>query len=232
MKYLIIIVEGVQLVDNFVVEYLSFVVLLGIYVCFGKCIFDLIILIVVVLVLVFVIVIFWFVVCCDGGLGMFVQECVGKDGKVFCCYKLCIMVMDVEKVLEDMCVSDFVVVYEWKVNQKFKYDLCIIKVGKFLCEISFDELFQFFNVVCGEMSFVGLCLFLLLQKVDYDQVGGCVYYGVCFGVIGLWQVEGCGEISFVGCVGFDEIYGEKYSLWYDIGLMFKIVVVVLKKIGY
>jgi lipopolysaccharide/colanic/teichoic acid biosynthesis glycosyltransferase len=232
MKHSTITVEGVQPADNFVVEYPSSAVSSGIYARFGKRIFDLMISIVAAPVLVPVIAILWFVVRRDGGPGMFVQERVGKDGKVFRCCKLRTMVMDAEKVLEDMCASDPVVAHEWKVNQKLKHDPRITKVGKVLRETSLDELPQFFNVVRGEMSFVGPRPFLPSQKADYDQAGGRAYYGVRPGVTGLWQVEGRGETSFVGRVGFDETYGEKHSLRYDIGLMFKTVAVVLKKTGH
>lgn len=232
MKHSTISVEGVQPADNFVVEYPTDAVATGGYARFGKRLFDLALCLISAPVLVPVIAILWFVVRRDGGPGMFIQERVGKDGKVFRCFKLRTMVMDAEKALEDMCASDPEVAHEWKVNQKLKNDPRITKIGKLLRETSLDELPQFFNVLSGDMSFVGPRSFLPSQKADYDAAGGRAYYDVRPGISGLWQVEGRGQTSFVDRVGFDETYGKKLTFGYDLGLLFKTVAVVLKKTGH
>lgn len=54
------------------------------------------------------------------------------------------MVKDVEKMI------GFVLVIE--------NDLRIIRVGRFLCVIWFDEFLQLINILKGEMSFIGLRL--------------------------------------------------------------------------
>ena len=232
MKHSTISVEGVQPADNFVVEYPIQDVATGGYARFAKRIFDLALCVIAAPVLVPVIAVLWFVVRRDGGPGMFIQERVGKDGKVFRCFKLRTMVMDAEKALEDMCASDPEVAHEWKVNQKLKNDPRITKIGKLLRETSLDELPQFFNVLRGDMSFVGPRPFLPSQKADYDAAGGRAYYTMRPGISGLWQVEGRGQTSFVSRVGFDETYGQKLTFGYDLGLLFKTVAVVLKKTGH
>lgn len=204
----------------------------GIYARYFKRAGDLLIALIAAPVIVPVIAVLWFWVRRDGGSGFFVQDRVGLDGKVFRCLKLRTMVVDAEKVLEDMCASDPEIAREWKVNQKLAKDPRITTVGRFLRATSLDELPQFYNVVRGEMSFVGPRPFLPSQKADYDEAGGRAYYDVRPGVTGLWQVSGRGETTFIERVDFDEDYVADLSLKSDIRLLFQTVGVVLKKTGH
>lgn len=106
-------------------------------------------------------------------------------------FKFCMMMMVMsESVLQVMVLGDF----------------CIILFGKFFCVMKFDELLQLFNVVCGEMCFVGFC-FEVLCYVDFDDLfWQCVLVSV-LGFIDLMMLWFCNEelflVEFVVFCGID-----------------------------
>jgi lipopolysaccharide/colanic/teichoic acid biosynthesis glycosyltransferase len=73
------------------------------------------------------------------GPALFVQERIGKAGKVFYCYKFRSMVKNAEKEGSITVATD----------------LRITAVGKTLRKYKLDELPQLWNVLIGKMSFVG-----------------------------------------------------------------------------
>ena len=72
----------------------------------------------------------------------FLQERLGKNGKVFKIIKFRTMIVNAEKIGDGLKV-------------KSENDNRITKVGKFLRKTSLDELPQLINVVKGEMSLIG-----------------------------------------------------------------------------
>lgn len=116
------------------------------------------------------------------------------------------------------------------VIQVMQNDLCVIKVGNFLCCISLDELLQFINVLIGGMSIVGLCLYVVVYNEQYRQFieGYMLCYKVKLGIIGWVQINGwCGEIDMLEkmekCVEFDFEYICEWSVWFDIKIVFLMV---------
>src|SRR5262245_29024485 len=79
---------------------------------------------------------------------------IGKSGRRFNCYKFRTMVENAEEMLSDL-LKDSDVKREWKKNIKLKNDPRITSIGFFLRKFSLDELPQIFNVLKGDMSFVG-----------------------------------------------------------------------------
>lgn len=74
------------------------------------------------------------------GKVLFLQKRVGQHGKIFNIYKFRTMVTDAEKLGKQITVGK---------------DKRITRVGSFLRKYKLDELPQLFNVLKGEMSFVG-----------------------------------------------------------------------------
>ncbi len=198
----------------------------------GKRAFDLAFALVIAPVVVPVFVVLWFANRLFGGTGLFVQERIGADGQIFRCLKFETMIADAEKVLQDMCDHDPRVAWEWQANQKLLNDPRVTKFGGVLREASLDELPQFFNVLRGDMSFVGPRPFLPSQQDLYDRAGGVSYYSVRPGITGPWQVNGRGVTAFQDRVLFDERYVKTMSCWNDLWLLLKTVRVVLKRTGH
>ncbi len=199
---------------------------------FGKRFFDVIFAIALLPILLPVIAILWVLTRRDGGPGFYTQDRVGLNGKTFRCYKVRTMVMNAEKVLQDLCDADPVVAAEWLTNQKLANDPRITPVGRLLRATSLDELPQIWNVLRGEMSFVGPRPFMVEQDALYRSAGGEAYYHLRPGITGLWQIEGRGTTSFVSRVQYDNDYLQRISAFLDMKLIVKTVTVVFNRTGH
>ncbi|MDG2617992.1 sugar transferase [Thermoleptolyngbya sichuanensis XZ-Cy5] len=114
---------------------------------------------------------------------------------------------------------------------KMKDDPRITRIGKFLRRYSLDELPQLFNVLVGEMSFVGPRP-LPVRDVERFQERHFIRQEVLPGITGLWQVSGRSDITdFEKAVQLDLIYITNWSLWLDLKILLKTVQVVIGKSG-
>lgn len=167
----------------------------------------------------------------DGGPGLYAQERVGLNGKRFQCWKLRTMVQDAELILEDLCATDPLIAREWAKNQKLADDPRITPIGRFLRATSLDELPQIFNVLIGDMSFVGPRPFMTSQEFLYKNAGGHAYFQMRPGITGPWQVSGRNETGFLDRIRFDQMYLEQQSLPKDLMLMLRTAGVVVRQTG-
>ncbi|MBD2465408.1 sugar transferase [Oscillatoria sp. FACHB-1407] len=114
---------------------------------------------------------------------------------------------------------------------KNKNDPRITKVGRFLRKTSLDELPQFWNVLKGDMSLVGTRPPTVDEVMKYERH----HYQrllVKPGITGEWQANGRSKVEdFEDIVKMDISYQEKWSILYDLQLIFKTVLVVLNKNG-
>ena len=202
-----------------------------IYSRYTKRLLDLAMCVVLIPLLLPVLLVIWALVRLDGGAGLFIQPRVGRNGRTFMCFKFRTMVVNAEKVLEDMCARDPKIAQEWLKYQKLANDPRISRVGRVLRATSLDELPQIFNVLLGDMSLVGPRPFLPSQKELYDAAGGAAYYKVRPGITGPWQVFGRSATTFQARVQFDDTYYRKLSMIADLGLILRTVKVVVCRTG-
>lgn len=160
------------------------------------------------------------------GPAIFKQIRVGKDGKNFTIYKFRTMIVNADKK------SELKINPEDLGNFVFqsKSDNRITKVGSFLRKTSLDELPQLFNVLIGNMSLVGPRP-EIPDVVKYYPKEYAQRLLVVPGITGLAQVSGRGEIELGKTVFYDLTYIKKFSVFYDIKILFKTVTSVLKKEG-
>lgn len=198
---------------------------------FGKRMFDILLGTLTAPVLAPAILILWTIIRRDGGPGFYAQDRIGRHGRVFRCWKLRTMVVDAERALEAIRRSDPKAAAEWDENQKLRNDPRITRIGGFLRATSLDELPQLWNVLRGDMSFVGPRPFMPSQKELYDRAGGKSYYGLRPGITGRWQVLGRNATNFVARVDYDEAYERSLSAFRDIELLVKTLGVVVRRTG-
>ncbi len=103
----------------------------------------------------------------------------------------------------------------------------LTKFGKFLRETSLDEIPQFFNVLKGDMSFIGPRP-LLVRYLPYYTKRERLRHSVRPGITGLAQVNGRNCIGWDEKLAFDVQYAENVSLLGDIKIAFATVAKVLK----
>ena len=178
-----------------------------------------------------VIAVIWALVRRDGGPGFYGQPRVGRAGRVFTCWKLRSMCVDAEARLAEHVAADPVAAAEWALSQKLRADPRITPLGRLIRKYSIDELPQIWNVLRGEMSFVGPRPFMPCQEELYvgDTAG---YYAMRPGITGLWQVASRNDSSFAARVNYDARYAREVSLATDIRICLDTVRVVLRGTGH
>lgn len=148
----------------------------------------------------------------DGGSVLFKQRRPGKDGKIFTVYKFRTMS---EKTEDE--------------NGRELSDVeRMTKIGSFLRKTSLDELPQLFNVLKGDMSFIGprplLCEYLELytpyQMRRHEALPG---------ISGLAQVNGRNAITWEEKFDYDVYYVDHMSFWLDLKIIFKTIKNTLKR---
>ena len=144
---------------------------------------------------------------------IFVQIRPGYKGKLFRIYKF--------KTMRDANPDDVVGLTDFE---------RITKIGGFLRKLSLDELPQLFNVVFGQMSFVGprplLPEYLSLYSIDQMR-----RHNVLPGITGWSQINGRNSISWKEKFDLDIWYVQNQSLKIDFNILIKTFLVVITKKG-
>ena len=104
-------------------------------------------------------------------------------------------------------------------------DIRLTKTGKMIRKLSLDELPQLFNILKGDMSFVGPRP-LLMKYLPYYTIDERKRHSVRPGITGLAQVKGRNRLSWDKRLALDVEYVEKQSLLLDI----KIILLTIKKV--
>ncbi len=165
----------------------------------------------------------------DGHSPFYVQERIGRNGRVFRMIKLRTMVYHADRVLEEYLDSNPAARAEWDRNQKLRNDPRITLVGRILRKTSLDEVPQLWNVLIGDMSIVGPRPMMIAQQ---DLYPGVEYYAMRPGITGFWQTSVRNESSFAERAAFDRAYFRNISFLTDVRVMARTVRVVLKGTGH
>ncbi len=108
----------------------------------------------------------------------------------------------------------------------------ITKIGKVLRRTSLDELPQLWNILKGDMSFVGPRP-LISSEIRAHRLR--LEYGVYRfrpGLTGLAQVKGRDDISIMKKVKYDKEYCDNWSLISDVKILFMSIKVCLTQEGF
>jgi len=157
----------------------------------------------------------------------FNQIRVGKNGKKFKCYKFRTMVPNAEELKSSLQHLNEIEGPAFKIRE----DPRLTRLGKYLRAYSFDEFPQLFNIIKGEMSFVGP------RPPTPDEVNNYKTWQkkrleVKPGLTGLWQISGRNNIQdFDEWVNLDLKYIQEISIKNDLLIILKTVPVVLFKKG-
>jgi len=159
---------------------------------------------------------------------IFAQERLGKDGRPFTLYKFRSMRHNHGKEEAHRAYTrDYVNGHNGhdKVFKPANGDV-VTRVGQFLRNTSLDELPQLWNILKGEMSFVGP-----RPLVAYEMRMAAPWHHrrleALPGLTGLVQVSGRSRLTFNEIVRRDIYYIEHSTLWFDLKIMLKTIPVVL-----
>lgn len=154
-----------------------------------------------------------------GASPIFVQERVGKNGRLFRFFKFRSMVPNADELLEALLAQNEMEGPAFKM----KKDPRITRCGRFLRRTGIDELPQLWNVLIGDMSLVGPRPPLpreVEQYTDYQRQRLLVVPGMtCY-----WQVQPKrNEMSFDQWMEFDMQYLRERGFATDMKILVKTV---------
>lgn len=148
-----------------------------------------------------------------GKPAIFRQQRPGKDGKIFTLYKFRTMTNKKDK------------------NGKLLPDSKrLTKFGKFLRKTSLDEIPEFFNILKGDMSFVGPRP-LLVEYLDYYTEEEKHRHDVRPGLTGLAQVSGRNLLNWEDRFKKDLEYVNNITFINDVKIILKTIKTVFKREG-
>ena len=166
----------------------------------------------------------------DGGSAFFGHTRIGFSGKTFKCWKFRSMIPNSDAVFKEYLVQNPDAAEEWRQNQKIQNDPRVTRLGYFLRKYSIDELPQLFNILVGDMSFVGP---RPIQRSEYEKYGFSLrhYLSTRPGLTGLWQISGRSNSTYQKRVVFDRYYVTHWGMLTDIALIIKTVPVAVTGSG-
>lgn len=156
----------------------------------------------------------------DKGSLFYIQERIGKNGKIFKMYKFRSMIEKADEVLDTYLSENEEARIEYEKNRKLTNDPRITPIGKFIRKTSLDEFPQFINVLKGDMSLVGPRPYLPREK---ESIGDS-YTSIIKqkpGITGYWQVSGRSNTSFKKRVELESYYSNHSSLALDLKIFLK-----------
>lgn len=168
--------------------------------------------------------------CADGGRVIYGHRRIGRNGKVFRCLKFRTMVENGDEVLAAHLAGNPRDREEWAATRKLHHDPRVTRVGAVLRRLSLDELPQIFNILRGEMSFVGPRPVVRDELLMYGT-SASFYLKSRPGLTGLWQVRGRNDVSYRTRVAFDRHYVRNWSFAFDLKILLWTVPAVLSSRG-
>jgi exopolysaccharide production protein ExoY len=166
----------------------------------------------------------------DGGPATFSHFRVGCGGRVFACIKFRTMRPDAEQLLQELLQRNPALREQWQRDHKLADDPRVTPLGRWLRRSSLDELPQLLNVLRGEMALVGPRPITLDELRRYGRARWN-YLSVLPGMTGLWQVSGRNSTGYERRIDLDELYIKNRSVWLDLKILAKTVVVVITGVG-
>lgn len=196
----------------------------------GKRLFDLALALLILPLILPVIALLWLLVVRDGGNGFFGHKRVGRGGKVFRCWKLRTMVVDAEDRLREHLANNPEAAEEWARDHKLTDDPRITRLGAFMRKTSLDELPQIWNVIRGDMSFVGPRPIVRMELHKYGMYRP-VYLSMTPGITGLWQVSEYRHELLHKHIDVDVEYVQQVSLGLDLRIIGRTLLLFVRPTG-
>ncbi len=160
------------------------------------------------------------------GSVIYVSDRVGKNGKIFKFYKFRSMCTDADTKYSDLlCTNE-----TGGPTFKMKDDPRVTRVGKFIRKTSLDELPQLFNIIKGDMSFIGPRPPMLREVESYPDYP-MERLSVLGGLSCYWQIMGRSSIDFKGMIELDLKYIKERSIITDVKILFLTIPAVFKGDG-
>ena len=178
-----------------------------------------------------VFIILYLIISIDVGFPtIFAQKRIGKNGKIFKCYKFRSMLNNAEEILQnDESMMKIYIENGYKIPEEFEKRYT--KYGSFLRKTSLDELPQLFNVLLGQMNLVGPRPIVPNELEHYQGEKRKDFLSMRPGMTGIWQVSGRSDLDYPERVDFELTYKSKRSFLFDFKILLKTFLVVINRKG-
>lgn len=165
----------------------------------------------------------------DGGPILYTSYRVGQFGKQFKMYKFRSMKVNAD-ILEDTLTSEEL--EEYRTEYKIRNDQRVTKVGRFIRKYSIDELPQLFNILKGELSFIGPRPVLDEETRLYGDKRELLL-SVRPGLTGYWQAYGRNNVTYESGErqAMELYYIENFSWWFNVKIFFRTIKAVITAEG-
>ena len=165
----------------------------------------------------------------DGGPVLYTSYRVGQFGKQFKMYKFRSMKVNADK-LEDTLTSEEL--EEYRTEYKIRNDQRVTRVGRFIRKYSIDELPQLFNILKGELSFIGPRPVLDEETRLYGDKRELLL-SVRPGLTGYWQAYGRNNVTYESGErqAMELYYIENFSWWFNVKIFFRTIKAVITAEG-
>lgn len=157
---------------------------------------------------------------------IYVSDRVGKNGKIFKFYKFRSMCVDADKKYSELLDTN----ETGGPTFKMKEDPRVTRIGRFIRKTSLDELPQLFNIIKGDMSFIGPRPPMLREVESYPDYP-MERLSVLGGLSCYWQIMGRSSIDFKGMIELDLKYIKERSILTDIKILFLTIPAVFRGDG-
>ncbi len=151
---------------------------------------------------------------------IFRQTRVGRSGTRFKIYKFRTMDSSTPKHIPSNLFS------------AEEYEKRVTKIGRFLRRSSLDELPQIFNIIRGDMSWVGPRPILAKETLLLEARAEAGLEKLRPGLTGWAQINGRNTLTDEEKAAYDMEYIDKISFWFDISCLFRTVLIVITKKGF
>ncbi|WP_203649483.1 sugar transferase [Secundilactobacillus yichangensis] len=159
----------------------------------------------------------------DHGPVFYVQQRIGRNGKIFNMYKFRSMVINADQNIDKLEKQNEVDGAMFKMRD----DPRVTHVGRVIRKYSIDELPQLLNVLQGNMALVGPRPPLEREVKEYTKYD-MQRLMVTPGCTGLWQVTERNSVGFHEMVNLDISYIQQSGLLFDFSILFKTIWVMIK----
>lgn len=177
-----------------------------------------------------VIALLWCLTRLDGGPGFFGHTRLREDCSTFTCWKIRTMAVGANEQLTKHLAAKPELAEQWSQSQKLASDPRVTRLGLFLRRTGLDELPQIWNILRGDMSFVGP------RPITRDELKRYrghqwAYFSTKPGLTGVWQLFGRGKPCYFQRVELDKSYVSSISFRRDCMLILQTFGTVLKQTG-
>lgn len=147
------------------------------------------------------------------GSPVFTQPRVGKGGRIFTIYKFRSMRQDAPKAGPVLTQVG---------------DPRVTRLGRFLRRTSIDEFPQLFNILKGDMSFIGPRPEVpSIVEAEWSEDDQAKVLSVLPGLSGWAQIHGRDDLDIPTKLKFDREYSERISAWLDLVILVRTPLLLL-----